>query len=262
MLTCRFSVSSLCVAALFLVGAAAGQDPRGGAAAASPSAANARTPARGTTRGPLPDPVLLDGSTQQPEKKPEHGMLGEFEIPGDENGRGREVGGQPPPPQGGKEAPSSSVSIPGAAGIPSGGQSGGLPGLTPPAPMPSSGGVGGGAASLGEPTKGGAPGGPSGGPNDPNAKAEGIQVAELKTNDTAGPGGADAAVQKPSAITIGDPTMQIKPAPNAAGAVGAQTTAGATQQMEKATGGGSGKGSPGENANRGVEKGRAMPAGL
>jgi hypothetical protein len=32
--------------------------------------------------------------------------------------------------------------------------------------------------------------------------------------------------------------------------------------MEKATGGGSGKGSPGENGNRGVEKGRAMPAGL
>jgi len=188
-------------------------------------------------------------------------MLGEFEIPGDENAKGGKVAGQPPPSQGGKDDPSISVSIPGMPGIPSGGQ-GGLPGLTPPPPMPPSGGAAGGPASSSEPPKGGAPGGAAGGPNDPNAKAEGIQVAELKTNDTAGPGGADAAVPKPTPVAIGDPTMQIKPAPNAAGAVGAQTTAGATQQMEKATGGGAGKGAPGDNGNRGVEKGRAMPAGL
>jgi hypothetical protein len=36
--------------------------------------------------GILPDPVLLDGSTQAAEKKPAYGMLGEFEIPGDDNG--------------------------------------------------------------------------------------------------------------------------------------------------------------------------------
>src|SRR5471032_2545188 len=36
--------------------------------------------------GVLPDPKLLDGSTQAAEKKPAYGMLGEFEIPGDDNG--------------------------------------------------------------------------------------------------------------------------------------------------------------------------------
>jgi hypothetical protein len=87
----------------------------------------------------------------------------------------------------------------------------------------------------------------------------------LKTDESAGAAGqngVEVPVSKPQPVTIGDPTMQIKPAPNAPGVVGAQTTAGATQQMEKATGGGAGKGAPGENTNRGVEKGRVMPAGL
>jgi hypothetical protein len=88
----------------------------------------------------------------------------------------------------------------------------------------------------------------------------------LKTDPSAGPGGQgggpDLQVPKPQAIAIGDPTRQIKPAPNAPGVVGAQTTAGNTQQMEKATGGGTGKSSAGDNGNRGVEKGRSMPAGL
>src|SRR5688572_3017138 len=49
----------------------------------------ARTPAKGT----LPDPALLDGSTMPQEKKNENGMLGDFEMPGDENVRNGKVGG-------------------------------------------------------------------------------------------------------------------------------------------------------------------------
>ncbi|MGH7945940.1 MAG: hypothetical protein ACREF9_13155, partial [Opitutaceae bacterium] len=44
-------------------------------------------------RGPLPDPVILDGSTHAPEKKSEYGMIGDFELPGDENAPKGKVGG-------------------------------------------------------------------------------------------------------------------------------------------------------------------------
>ena len=94
------------------------------------------------------------------------------------------------------------------------------------------------------------------------SKAEGIQVAELQTDESAGPAGEpDPNTRKPQPVAIGDSTRQIKPAANAPGVVGAQVPAGNTQQMEKATGGAA-KGSSGNSGNRGVEKGRAMPAGL
>jgi hypothetical protein len=198
----------------------------------------------------LPDPALFDGSTLAPEKKSEYGMLGDFELPGDENAKGDKVGGQQ---QGG-----------GGGGQPDPKAGQGGQGGMPPLGIPP--GAGGGQAQSGQqPPKNGAPGGPGGGQNDPNAKAEGIQVAELKTDESAGPAGgggeSDPNSQKPKPVAIGDPTRQIKPAANAPGVVGAQTTAGQTQQMEKAVGG-SGKASPGNNSNKGVEKGRAMPAGL
>ena len=252
----RASTFSVCVASLLLAAQAPAQDSRS-SSAAGPAPSAQKSGGRTAARGPLPDPALLDGSTQQPEKKSEYGMLGDFEIPGDENSKSDKVGGQQPP-----------------AGMPSGGGQGdpkmaqGAQGSMPAGAMPQgAGGAGGQPQSGQQPPKGGASsGGPGGGPNDPNAKAEGIQVAELKTDESAGPagpGGApEANTQRPQPVAIGDPTMQIKPAANAPGVVGAQTTAGTTQQMEKATGGGSGKGPSGDNGNRGVEKGRAMPAGL
>lgn len=255
----RSLVVPVCVASLLLAAQLPAQDSRS-TAASSPPASAQKNSSRPGARGPLPDPALLDGSTQQPEKKSEYGMLGDFEIPGDENSKSDKVGGQqqPPgsPPAGGGQ---------GDPKMAQGSQGGGMP----PGAMPQgAGGAGGQPQSGQQPPKGGASsGGPGGGQNDPNAKAEGIQVAELKTDEAAGAagqgGGApDANTQKPQQVAIGDPTMQIKPAANAPGIVGAQTTAGTTQQMEKAVGGGAGRGPSGDNSNRGVEKGRAMPAGL
>lgn len=244
----------------------------GGAARPAPATSAQKSGAR-PARGPLPDPALLDGSTQAPEKKSEYGMLGEFEIPGDENSKSGKVGGpQRPPGQSGggsKSEPGLSISIPGLPplGLPSGGAgaggSPGLPSLSLPDPTKSgaSSAAGGSGAPLGaEPKGSGSAAGAPGAGND--ASAGGIQVAELKTDESAGGAGSgpNANVQKPQPVAIGDPTMQIKPAANAPGVVGAQTTAGATQQMEKTTGGGKGGGSG--DGNRGVEKGRVMPAGL
>ena len=62
------------------------------APAARPSGTKA-----GASRGPLPDPALLDGSTQAAEKKSEYGMIGDFELPGDETKSGK-VGGSPGQP--------------------------------------------------------------------------------------------------------------------------------------------------------------------
>lgn len=232
----------------------AAQDSRS-PAATGPATSAQKNVSRGSARGPLPDPALLDGSSQPAEKKSEYGMLGEFEIPGDENSRSDKVGGAQPP-----------------TGMPSGGgqadpkRAQGAQGAMPSGAMPQVGGAAGGQPQAGqEPPKGGAPGGPGGGQNDPNAKAEGIQVAELQTDESAGPanqGGAPAPnTQKPQPVVIGDPARQIKPAANAPGVIGAQVPAGNTQQMEKATGGAA-KGSAGNNGNKGVEKGRVMPAGL
>ena len=44
---------------------------------------SSRLPTR-TLRMILPDPALLDGSKLAPDKYPEYGMIGEFEMPGDE----------------------------------------------------------------------------------------------------------------------------------------------------------------------------------
>ena len=243
----RVSTFSVLVASLLLGTQVMAQDTRS-STATGPAPSAQKNAGRPAARGPLPDPALLDGSTHQPEKKSEYGLLGDFELPGDENGKGDKVGGRPPGGSGQDDAK-------GARG----GQGG-----VPPVGWPA--GAGGGQAKPGQQLpKEGSAGGAGGGQNDPNAKADGIQVAELKTDESAGPGGAGgepaAGAQKPKPVPIGDPTRQIKPVANAPGVIGAQTAAGNTQPMEKAVGG-SGKSSPGDNSNKGVEKGRAMPAGL
>lgn len=246
----HFSLSALCVATVVLAGSVQAQTAQTGSAS--------RPPTRSTSgRGPLPDPALFDGSTVTPDKKSEYGMLGNFDIPGDENAKGEKsdkVGGQQPPP--GAKGGGGAQNDPKAQG------GGGAQQI--PLGMPAGMAAGGGATSDGPPPKGGTSGQRGGGPGDPNAKAEGVQVADLRTDEANGPGGDGLeTVQKPVPVPIGDPAMQIKSAANAPGVIGGLTSAGSTQQMEKATGsGGGGKGSPGNNSNRGAEKGRAMPAGL
>jgi hypothetical protein len=87
---------------------------------------------------------------------------------------------------------------------------------------------------------------------------------ELKTNEAnAGGVGGEPAAPKPGQVSIGDPAMQIKGVQNAPGVIGGAVSAGSTQQMEKAVGGGKGGGGgPGDNSNKGVEKGRVVPSGL
>lgn len=195
------------------------------------SARDSRTPAKGI----LPDPTLLDGSALAAEKRPEQGMLGDFELPGDENSRNGRVGGaQTPPEQQGKGGQGTPQLAGGAEGQPQG--AGGQP-----PPQNPTGGAGAPAA------------------NDPNAKAEGTQVGQLQGE--AGPGGLEGLAAKPQAVSIGDSAMQIKTVANAPSVVGAAVPAGQTQQMEKKVGGGKGSTSVpgGRNA---AEKGRAIPAGL
>jgi hypothetical protein len=88
-----------------------------------------------------------------------------------------------------------------------------------------------------------------------------MQVSQVSQGQ-AGATGATGAGGKPTQISLGDSSMDIKQSAAAKGAVGAQV-AGSTQQMEKAIG--SGTGATGGSAGRGgsgVEKGQSMPKGL
>lgn len=245
---------------------------------ANTSAAKAGT-ARTAAKGPLPDPILLDGSTMPAEKRPEHGMIGDFELPGDDNSRSGKVGGPQGQPggQGGQQQqqpPGASVSIPNPLGLPlpSGGastqnQSAGLPSLPDPTkqggaagaqdsagPIPPAGGAGAQGAQQSQ-SAGGAAGGAAGSP-------DGMQVGGLQGEASAGGENSGGATAKPSPVSIGDSAMRIEPSANPAAAGGQnQQIAGQTQQHEKGTGSG-GKGSGGASSGNRAEKGRVIPAGL
>jgi hypothetical protein len=246
---------------------------------ASKTSSSSTRPTTSTPRsgkGTLPDPVLLDGSTLPAEKKNEQGMIGDFELPGDENARNGKVGG----PQGGQggggqqqQKPGLQIDVP-LPGLPmpvgggqagAAGQQGGLPQL--PQPGGQSGGQQGQQAPGGQQAgmAGGAQGGdassnPLGGAGDPNAKADGVQVGQL-----GGEGSSQdsvAASERPPPVAIGDSAMRIQTSGAVAGVVGAQQIGVNTQQHEKGTGtGGKGTGGATGGANR-SEKGRTMPAGL
>jgi hypothetical protein len=214
---------------------------------ATATAQRPSTSKSGAGRGVLPDPVLLDGSTAAPEKKTEHGMIGEFELPGDENVRNGKVGG----PQNAQQ--------PGGGGNPLG--------MPPPAggggPQLPAGGKAGQQAGGGQPPppqqNANGPGGEAAGAGDPNAKAEGIQVAQLGGEPSGNqPGGGG---EKPPPVAIGDNAMRIQTSANAPGVVGSQQQAPNTQHHEKGTGTG-GKGPTGTGGPNKVEKGRTIPAGL
>ena len=238
---------ALMLAALVANGSGAAEQPRTQTGKIAPAARPPSTKS-GAARGVLPDPVLLDGSTQPPEKKSEYGMIGDFELPGDENVKNGKVGGA----QGGQQGQQQ-------------GAGGGLP-----MGLPQGGGAGQQAQQQADKGGGGeqspnqqnpnAAGNQVAGAGDPNAKAEGIQVAQL-----GGEGSAEqppSAGEKPPPVTIGDSAMQIKTSANSPGVVGGQQLpATNTQQHEKGTGTG-GKGPTGTQGPNKVEKGRTIPAGL
>ncbi|MDO8544671.1 MAG: hypothetical protein Q7S40_29875 [Opitutaceae bacterium] len=208
-----------------------------------PAGSASKADPKRTAKGTLPDPVLLDGSPHPAEKRSETGMIGDFELPGDENApRNGKVGQQG---GGGQQQDQQEQQQQGGGGGPQTAQAQEQ---------------GGGGSQQAQQQQGGPQGtGKQGaGQGDPNAKAEGIQVAELQ-GEGGGPGNANT--QKPGQVSIGDSAMQIKTVANAPSVVGAQQPSGQTQQHEKATGTG-GRPPTGNNANRGSEKGRAMPAGL
>jgi hypothetical protein len=247
----RGGVGVLMLAALFVNGSRAADSTRTQTGRIVP-AQRAPVGKSGTARGPLPDPILLDGSTHPPEKKSEYGMIGDFELPGDENAKAAKVGG----PQNPGQQNSGQQNASGAGGMPMG--------------LPKGGGAAGQEAEQQASKAGGAGGDQQQNPNaagneiagagDPNATPEGIQVAQLggePSEDQQGAGG-----DKPPPVGIGDSAMQIQTPANTPGVVGAQQLPQQnTQQHEKGTGTG-GKGPTGTQGPGRIEKGRTIPAGL
>lgn len=209
----------------------------------------------GTGRGVLPDPVLLDGSTQPPEKKSEYGMIGDFELPGDENAKNGKVGGPQNP---GQQNPGQQGQN-GAGGMPMGlPQGGGAAGQQAQQQAAKAGAAGEQAGAQQQNPN--AAGNQVAGAGDPNAKPDGVQVAQLGGEASGDQQGG--AGQKPPPVAIGDSAMRIQTTPNSPGVVGAQQLPSQnTQQHEKGTGTG-GKGPTGTQGPGRIEKGRTIPAGL
>jgi len=188
-------------------------------------------------RGVLPDPALLDGSAHAPEKRPVIGMIGDFELPGDDQARADKVGGasQPPGPNGKEAAGEGNRGTPGRPG----GQG------KPEANL--AGGAGGKEAE--KPTAG------------VGNEAQGIQVAELK-GEAAAPASDGKGPSRPTAMAIGDQAMRIPQQPRSPAVVGTQQVANVnTQDYEKGTGTG-GKGPVNKGGPNRTEKGRVIPSGL
>jgi hypothetical protein len=238
---------------------------------------SSRLPTR-TLRMILPDPALLDGSKLPSDKYPEYGMIGEFEMPGDEitdPGQNQRVGAsnpnqneptvggaakQDPNQKGGGGAASQAKAEQAGGGGESQDKSGGSSGAQQAKSDKSGGGSSGGSNSAGgSNTANTKAGGQSPGRNDPNAKAEGIQVGSLVVDESAADSPQIDVTGVPIAIGVGDTAMAIKPVAAAAGTTGTQS-AGNTQQAGKATGPTGGAG--GSSGNRGAERGKTMPSGL
>src|SRR3954454_6578849 len=90
--TTLFVMASLVAGAGWAADSTSKADPSTKGSSSSASRPPTSSPRSG--KGPLPDPTLLDGSTMPAEKKSEQGMIGDFELPGDENVRDGKVGGQ------------------------------------------------------------------------------------------------------------------------------------------------------------------------
>jgi len=214
--------------------------------AASPSLAQqdreSARPARGAVKGPLPDPALLDGSKEAAEKRPEYGMIGNFELPGQEEAKSDRVGSTGEPlPTGGQSAAAAAASA-SASGS-----------ATAAAAAQAAAAGGGGSQQI--QAQGAA-----------DAVAEGTQAASL--SDPSGGAAASQSqgtVSKPGDVKIGDASLQIKtlPAASATSVVGLEPQAKGKETPQsydpKTPGGGKQSGGRG---NQGVEKGKVMPSGL
>jgi hypothetical protein len=221
--------------------------------AAIPTAQRPTATKSGTARGLLPDPILLDGSTHPAEKKSEYGMIGDFELPGDENAKNGKVGGGPQSP--GQQNPNQAGGGP-QMGLP---QAGGAGGQQQAQQQSGKAGSQGGVEQKQGPQNANAAGNQIAGAGDPNAKPDGQQVAQLGGEGANQPPGAG---EKPAQVAIGDSAMRIQTNAPSREVVGAQQQANAnTQQHDKGTGSG-GKGPTGTQGNNRVEKGRTIPAGL
>ncbi len=238
---------------------------------------SSRLPTR-TLRMILPDPALLDGSKLAPDKYPEYGMIGEFEMPGDEitePGQNQRVGAsnpnqtepapggsakQDPNQKGGGGGASQAKAEQAGSGGDSPDKSGGASGAQQAKSDKSGGGGSSGSNSAGgSNTANTKAGGQSPGRNDPNAKAEGIQVGSLVVDESVADSPQIDVTGVPIAIGVGDTAMAIKPVATAAGTTGTQS-AGTTQQTGKASGPAGGAG--GSSGNRGAERGKTMQSGL
>jgi hypothetical protein len=201
--------------------------------------------ARSQGKGPLPDPALLDGSKEAAEKRPEYGMIGNFELPGQAEAQSDRVGASgEPPPASGAQGPAASAAAAASASAAAGG-----------------------AAAASRPAGAGAGGvEPIQAQGAADATAEGTQASSLSD-----PSGGAAASQsqgrasKPGDVRIGDASMQIKTLPpgSAASVVGLEPQQKGKETPQsydpKTPGGGKQSGGRG---NQGVEKGKVMPTGL
>ncbi len=214
----------------------------GAASSLAQSEPGSARPVRGTAKGPLPDPALLDGSKEAAEKRAEYGMIGSFELPGQEEAKGDRVGAteESPPAGGAGGATAATGTSAGGAGNP---------------------GAGANVAAAG------------GGGSEPiqaqgSAEAQAIGTQATSLSDPAGGAAASQSQgngSKPGDVKIGDASMQIKtlPAGAAASVVGLEPQAKGKETPQsydpKTPGGGKQSGGRG---NQGVEKGKVMPTGL
>lgn len=235
----RHSLPRLAAGLLALAGAGLfAQSTSSRPATSSSASGSASTPAAraaaanrnaAAARAVIPDPDLFDGSDLPAEARPDKGMLAEFELPGSE-ARPETMEAQNQGQQQGQ----------GGGGGPQGQQQGDQ--------------AGGGGGEKPE------------GAGDPNAKAEGIAVAKLEVDETSAAQDA-APPPKPREVAMGDQSQQIPTAAAQQNVVGsqqaqqggAQRNVSNSQQYEK--GAAAGK-SSGNNQNKGLEKGRAIPEGL
>lgn len=234
----------LCSAAMGVALAEAQSSVTGGTARNRPANSKAAT-----AKGPLPDADLLDGSSYEAEKRPEYGMIGEFEMEGSEQKSDR-VGGNPGPA--GAQSAAQQEQGGGAGGVPpppgaeqqvAGTEAQQIASGTDDRKDPDASQQGGASSAAG--TAGG-----------PAAAAQGIQVANLQIPQGA-QGAQGAPDGKPSVQKLGDASLQIQTsAAKAEDVVGKEAST--AQQYEK-------KVPPGgytNNRNVGAEKGQVMPKGI
>ena len=200
---------------------------------------------------PLPDPTLLLGSDYPKDEYPEYGMIGAFDLPGDNStGPQDQVSGGSDPSQDGTGSGDQQNQQ--NVGQGSGNQAnaenqqqGGQPGGTQP--------TGEETVASGEEGSGGAS------EEESNATAQGVQVAELIMDGNFEEGEPPPPSESSQNVSIGDSAMVIQSSTAQSDVVGS-IPSGSTQQADRKVGG-SGAGVT-NSINRGTERGSDMPEGL